>query len=766
MPLYNRLPLQLLKQTAYKYAPSVQAVPHLNVSSEVRDGRRYYQAINDDPQFLLRKEKSVRKSFGPGWYILRFRLFSSDAFEHRSNVYVDYGNGLVESEAVSCVVTGNNLATVVLKLNKRAKYIRFDPVSQQCEFRIDELRLVKVPAYLARHYVARWLTPHRGDLSGLSSSRVLAAIRNEASSQQQHPDSYLLGQHHGVMAQSQKGISYNVWMSNIEAGLIEDYKNKHALPGDMPLVSVIVPVYNAPAELLEQTIESVIEQSYSAWELCIADDASTDDSTVKVLTRYASSHPDKIKVKHLTENGHISAASNAALKMATGEFCLLLDHDDLLHPDAIDCLIRQLSVAPGAKIIYGDEDKVTEDNDRHSPHFKPDWNLDLITSQNYVCHPLMIKKSVLDEIDGFRLGVEGSQDHDLILRASLVVKETSIRHVPLVLYHWRETENSTASNSGAKSYTTDAGILALENYFALQDKPVAVTMGKFPNTYHCKWPVPENAPLVSLIIPTRDGYELVKQCVDSIFKLTTYPNFEIIIVDNQTTCEKTLGLFKRYQSKYQNVSVIRWDAPFNYSAINNYAVAHCNGDVVGLINNDIEVITPEWLDEMVGHALRPDVGCVGAKLYYPNDTVQHAGVILGIGGVAGHSHKYFTKNDPGYFTRLYLTQNLSAVTAAALVVRKDVFEQVGGLNEFDLKVAFNDVDFCLKVREAGYKNVFTPWAELYHHESVSRGQEDSAEKIARFNSEVNYMKNQWGELLNNDPAYNPNLTMQYEDFSM
>ncbi len=338
-------------------------------------------------------------------------------------------------------------------------------------------------------------------------------------------------------------------------------------------------------------------------------------------------------------------------------------------------------------------------------------------------------------------------------------------HIPRVLYHWRTIEGSTALASGEKSYTTDAGIKALRDYFANQQPGVEVDAGLVPNTYRVRYPIPEPAPLVSLLIPTRDRRSLTETAVRSILEKSTYTNFEILILDNGSVEADTLEFFRQIQLEDRRVKVLAYDFPFNYSAINNFGARHARGSVIGLVNNDVEVINPEWLTEMVSQCLRPEIGCVGAKLYYSNDTVQHGGVILGIGGVGGHSHKHFPRHHPGYFSRLLLTQSLSAVTAACLLIRKEIFEHVNGLDEENLHVAFNDVDFCLKVREAGYRNLWTPYAELYHYESISRGAEDSPEKIARFTREVNFMKSKWGKHLEVDPFYSKNLTKDREDFS-
>lgn len=318
--------------------------------------------------------------------------------------------------------------------------------------------------------------------------------------------------------------------------------------------------------------------------------------------------------------------------------------------------------------------------------------------------------------------------------------------------------------SGEKSYTTDAGLKAVSEVFA--DRPdISVVVGPVPNTYRVRYPLPTIPPKVSLLIPTRDGVEILKPCVDALLERTDYPNFEVLILDNQSSCEKTLRYMDEVAAD-SRVRVLRWNFPFNYSSINNFGVQHATGDLIGLVNNDIEPINSDWLCEMVRQAIRPEVGCVGAKLYYPNDTIQHAGVILGIGGVAGHAHKYFDRHADGYFSRLHLVQNMSAVTAACLLVRRSLFEEVGGLDEKNLAVAFNDVDFCLRVRDAGYRNLWTPYAQAYHHESVSRGADDTPEKRQRHNKEAAYMRARWGDALLKDPAYNPNLTLIHEDFSL
>lgn len=532
-----------------------------------------------------------------------------------------------------------------------------------------------------------------------------------------------------------------------------------------PLISVIMPTYNVKPQLLIEAIDSIKKQLYPHWELCVADDASTDPA-IRPLLESLSSNDERIKVIFREKNGHISAASNSALELVTADWVALMDHDDMLPEHALYYVAQTILENPDAGVIYSDEDKIDESGNRFSPHFKSNWNPDLFFSQNYVSHLGVYKRYILEEIGGFRIGVEGSQDQDLLLRCLPYLKNEQIIHIPKVLYHWRMVEGSTALSSGEKSYTTEAGIKSLRDYFKSQNKQVTVTQAAVPNTYHVNYEITEEDPLVSLIIPTRDHLNLVETCVRSILDKSLYRKFEILIIDNGSIEEDTIRFFKTIQNEHACVKVLQYNHPFNYSAINNFGVKYAKGSIVGLINNDIEVISPDWLNNMVGHVIRPEIGCVGAKLYYTDKTLQHGGVILGVGGVANHSHKNYPYGHPGYFARLACVQNLSAVTAACLLVRRDIFEEVKGLDEVNLKVAFNDIDFCLKVRELGYRNLWTPYAELYHHESVSRGAEDTPEKIKRFQQEVSFMERKWGSALVQDPYYSPNLTLQHEDFSL
>ncbi|MGD9888553.1 MAG: glycosyltransferase [Halothiobacillaceae bacterium] len=573
----------------------------------------------------------------------------------------------------------------------------------------------------------------------------------------------------GTKGASSNNALYDNWLRNIEPKTIPSNLEIETIINQFnrkPVLSVVLPTYNTSENHLISCLESVLGQSYPYWQLCIADDASTNPRVSEILLDYAKSDQ-RIRIVLRQQNGHISQASNSALELATGEFVVLLDHDDVLAEHALFYVVKAINDHPQARIFYSDEDKIDEEGRRSNSHFKSDWNPDLFYSQNYVSHLCVYECDLINQVGGFRVGVEGSQDQDLMLRCLPHITAQQIIHIPRVLYHWRMIPGSTAMAFDEKSYTTIAGIKALKDYFE-ENFPVGVQVeeGKLPNTYRVKWPIPTPAPLVSLLIPTRDRKELIETAVRSIIDKTTYSNYEIIILDNGSVEQKTLDWFAAISQIDKRVRVIKYDHPFNYSAINNFGVKNCQGHLIGLINNDIEVISPEWLTEMVGHACRHEIGCVGAKLYYSNNTIQHGGVILGIGGVAGHSHKHYPFGSYGYFSRLFLTQNLSAVTGACLLVRREVYEMVGGLDEVNLTVAFNDVDFCLKVRQAGFRNLWTPYAELYHHESVSRGHEDTREKQIRFRNEFDFMQTKWGIALQVDPFYNPNLTKDREDFSI
>ncbi|UYO94034.1 glycosyltransferase [Pollutimonas sp. M17] len=559
---------------------------------------------------------------------------------------------------------------------------------------------------------------------------------------------------------------YAEWLrryGNIDDALRHDIRKRIKGMPRKPLISILMPVYDPPLDLLDQAIQSVRTQLYQEWELCMADDASKDDSVRQLLARHAREDA-RIKVAYRKQNGHISKASNSALSLATGEFVALLDNDDLLSEHALFHVAQAILDNPAAGLIYSDEDKIDIAGNRTAPYFKPDWNPDLFLSHNMINHLGCYRTGLVKELQGFRPGYEGSQDYDLALRCIETLADYQIVHIPRVLYHWRAVPGSTALSGQAKNYALQAGKRAIDDHFrrcAIDAQAELLDMGM----YRVRYALPQPLPLVSLIIPTRNGLELIRQCIDSITERTRYGNYEILVVDNDSDDPATLDYFAALRED-PRIRVLRDERPFNFSALNNSAARQAQGDYLCLMNNDIEIISPDWLEEMISLAGQPGVGAVGAQLWYPDDTAQHSGIIIGLGGVAGHSHKHLPRNHPGYFGRARLIQTLSAVTAACLLIRKSIYQEVGGLDDANLPIAFNDVDFCLRVAKAGYRNVWTPYAEMYHHESASRGYEDTPQKQARFTKEVDYMKQRWGESLLGDPAYNPNLTICSEDFSL
>ncbi|WP_255631782.1 glycosyltransferase family 2 protein [Caballeronia sp. dw_19] len=527
-----------------------------------------------------------------------------------------------------------------------------------------------------------------------------------------------------------------------------------------PTLSIVMPVYRPNPAWLRAAIESVRAQSYPHWELCIADDGSGEPAVHDLLESFRAGDA-RIKVAYRRDNGGISAASNTALALATGTWIALLDQDDLLAEHAIFWVAHAISEMPHARLVYSDEDKVDDSGARSDPYFKSDWNPDLFYSHNMICHLGVYERALVAEVGGFRPDYDGAQDYDLALRCIERLPASSIHHIPRVLYHWRKHDGSTASDMGAKPYAVDAGRRALEDHFGRRQ--ITARVEPDGGAYRVRYALPAEAPLVSLLIPTRNQVALLRRCVESIMARTRYTNYEIVIVNNGSD-EPSALRYLRDLAAHDRVRVLDDPREFNYSRLNNSAAREARGTILGLINNDIEVINEDWLDEMVSHAVRPEIGAVGARLWYGDETIQHAGVVLGIHDVAGHVHRFLPRGQRGPRDRASVVQSFSAVTGACLVVRKALYDEVGGLNEADLAVTCNDVDFCLRLRDAGYRNIWTPYAELFHHESASRGFDDVREKIERSMRETAYMHNTWGELLRNDPAYNPNLSLDAEDF--
>lgn len=529
-----------------------------------------------------------------------------------------------------------------------------------------------------------------------------------------------------------------------------------------PCFSIAVPLYQTKEKYLREMIESVQAQTYTNWELCLADGSGREHSLQPVAGEYIAKDK-RIKYCLLDSNEGIAGNTNEALKMAEGDFVVLTDHDDLLSPEALYQCAKAVQKEPQTDVIYSDEDKVDMSGKKFfEPHFKSDYNIDLLCTMNYICHLFVVRKDVMERAGLFESCYDGAQDHDFILRCT--EKAEHIVHIPKVLYHWRCHAQSTSENPESKLYAFENGCKAVKAHYDRIGIPAEVEQGPFYGMYrtHYLW---KEQPLVSILIPNKDHVADLKKCMDSIEEKSTYRNFEFIIVENNSTEEETFAYYKEIE-KRDNVRVLYYKEDFNYSRINNFGTKEANGEYVLLLNNDTEMIEPDSIKEMLDVCMRPDVGIVGAKLIFEDNTIQHAGVIIGFGGVAGHAFIGQDRDDNGYFSRIISVQDLSAVTAACLMVRRSVFDEVEGLNE-DFKVAFNDIDFCLKVRKAGYLVVYNPYAQFYHYESKSRGQEDSADKVARFQQEIGLFGERWGELLENgDSYYNPNLTLDKADFSL
>lgn len=524
-----------------------------------------------------------------------------------------------------------------------------------------------------------------------------------------------------------------------------------------PLVSVITPVYNVKSQHLDECIGSVLDQTYPNFELCLWDDSSTSKETLDCLKKWQEKEDKRIKIGFGEKNQHISKASNEALKMSSGEFVVLLDNDDKLAPNALFECVALLNENPKLDFIYSDEDKLDESGKRTEPFFKPDFSPDLFLSMFYTSHLGFYRRKIIDKIFGFRVGFEGSQDYDLVLRFLEETKPEKIAHISKVLYHWRKSESSTAGELGQKAYAKEASLLALRDHLKRQEIEGEVSEGFSPGRFRIKRTIKKEED-VAIIIPFRDKSAILKRCLQSIFKKTTYKKYKIYLINNDSREAETREYLKSL-SQNVKIEILNFPGEFNFSAINNFAVKNIKENLLLFLNNDTEVLNPDWLSEMVSHIERAEVGAVGAKLLFPGNTIQHAGIVLGINGTFGHAFKHLPEESEGYMSQLVVTRNCSAVTGACLLTKKDLFWEVGGFDEKNLKIAFNDVDYCLKIREKGFLIVYTPFATLYHHESLSRIDRENQQ-------EKDFMRKKWGKLIENDPYYNPNLTRKREDFGL
>ncbi|MDD3429320.1 MAG: glycosyltransferase family 2 protein [Oscillospiraceae bacterium] len=525
-----------------------------------------------------------------------------------------------------------------------------------------------------------------------------------------------------------------------------------------PLISICIPLYNTPLRYLEELLDSIFNQTYSKFEVCFADASDNAHNNVKQMIMRRND--DRIRYVSI-ENKDISTNTNAAVTLATGEYLTLADHDDVLSPNAFYELAKA-AAEQKADFIYSDEALFAGNIKRPIVgHFKPDYAPEYLLGCNYICHMAAFKKELFEQVGGFDPACNGSQDHDLFLR--MLENTNRIYHIPKVLYYWRVHEGSTSSGTAAKPYVEQAAMRAIENHLQRTGVKGTVQKGMFPSTYKVNYAI-EQEPLVSILIPTYEHIEDLDKALTSIYEKTDYKNFEVLVIENNSKTQETFDYYKKIETQHSNLRVVYYTGSFNFSAINNFGRKQAKGEYLLLLNNDIEVINGAWLTEMVQLGIQPGVGIVGAMLYYPDDTIQHAGVIVGLGGFAGHSHKYAKRGHSGYMFRLSTVQNLSAVTAACMLVKASVYDEVEGLDEA-FTVAFNDVDFCLRVRNKGYRILFTPYAQLYHYESKSRGLDKKGEAKERFDGERKRLKDRYGDTLTKDPFYNPNLTLDMENFS-
>ena len=558
----------------------------------------------------------------------------------------------------------------------------------------------------------------------------------------------------------EREVEYQEWYEKnkpSEEELARQRKKKWKEP---VTISVLVPAYRTPEAFLRQMIESVLNQTYPYLELCIADGSGKNISVEKVVKEYQA-NDQRVRYQRLEKNEGIAGNTNAAIRMATGDYLALFDHDDLLSPNALFEVASTIE-KDKADVVYTDEDKVTSDLKEHfQPHFKPDFNPDLLCSNNYICHLFVVKRSLALKLGGQDPAYDGAQDYDYIFRCTEEAEK--IVHIAKILYHWRVHQASTADNPTSKMYAFDAGKRAIEAHLQRIGAKAEVSHTKDLGFYRVKYQVQGN-PKVSIVIPNKDEKETLKKCLESIWQKTTYSNYEIILVENNSTTREIRDYYQELDGK-NGVRVVYWDKEFNYSAINNFGISYAKGEYILCLNNDITVISPEWMEELLANCQRPEVGIVGARLYYPDNTIQHAGIVLGMGGCAGSLFVGLARSRGGYLHKAALQQDLSAVTAACFMVKKEAFEKVGGFEE-KLAVAFNDVDFCLKVRHAGYLVVYDPYAELYHHESKTRGYENTEAKKRRFQEEIEYMRCHWMPDILRDPYYNENLSLKASDYSL
>ncbi|MDN3557457.1 glycosyltransferase family 2 protein [Halomonas maura] len=699
-----------------------------------------WQVLSEDAEFHTRRGLPL-----PGWYMIELTA-------ERSITTVASGLCFEAGQRSFCI----DMPLRVGKVTKRLVYVpagvsrlRFRPMNAEGRFRLRHFRMVWVTPAFARDRLIRRLINAHAAYRDLTPQEVEQQLRLAARRQGERWRRVALREYETTFVSLCSQRNYGRWVAELEPRL-EPGELQRVLATLPPTATrVLLPVSAAtPPAALRATLASLREQAVTTWRaVAVASDPARLNERLAELTAWEP---------------RLSVAS--AVQPTPDEWVICMAPGDRLAEGALYQLVTAVQASPGVALVYGDEDRLNDRGERYAPSFKPAWNPDLLLSQPYLGRAVFLRGDVWRQgVSGLDLPVDEAPDAwnqalalRFMARQGARAAERSMR-IGRILYHAADTLPGVPHAHWVSE---------VDRHLRGMGESAEVSPGRLPGSARVRWPLPEPGPLVSLLVPTRDGVEILRPCVDAILERTAYRHFELLILDNQSRCPETLAYMDEVARRDARVRVLRWDHPFNYSAINNFGAAQAKGSLIGLINNDVEPIDGEWLSEMVSQACRPEIGCVGAKLYYPNGTIQHAGVILGLGGVAGHAHRFFQRDEDGYGGRLKVVQNLSAVTAACLLLRKETFEAVGGLNEADLAVAYNDVDLCLKVRAAGYRNLWTPYAELYHHESISRGADDTPKKRARALREADYMRRTWGKALDNDPAYNPNLTLVHEDFSL
>ena len=700
------------------------------------------------PQYHIEEERIDRENG-----IVSLRGWAAADLPVRIRVYDD------RRQKLSCEVKRSARIDVV---DMFSEY----PLEKRCGFSLD-----------LKGYQGRWLYLVMGTKDGRKAVYRVGTGRREelegkALKYTKKGMDYLKG--HGALALAEKiytkvmdrdehAIDYNKWLS-YHLPTEEALAKQRERTFDQKIVfSIVVPLYRTKPEYLREMVDSVKQQTYPEWELCLSDGSGKDSPLLQLLEELKAEDP-RIRVVRHSQALQISENTNAAIEIASGDYLVFMDHDDLLPSHALYECAALITEHPETEVIYSDEDKTSLYGNRYfQPHFKPDFNPDLLCSVNYISHLFVVKKTLQEQVGLLRKEFDGSQDYDFILRCT--EQTDRIRHIPKILYHWRCHEDSTSENPESKLYAFEAGRRAIQAHYDRMEIRAEVVQGEQLGIYRTRFLRPYD-PLVSVIIPNMDHVEDLKRCISSIEEKSTYRNIEYIIVENNSREPETFAYYQKLQEENDKVQVVTREGSFNFSALNNYGASFAKGEYLLLLNNDTMVINADWLEELLGYGMRPDVGIVGARLYYGDDTIQHAGVVLGLGGMAGHCFVQFPKYDPGYFSRILTAQDYSAVTAACMLVRRSVFEEVNGMTE-ELAVAFNDVDFCLKVREAGYLVVYNPYVELYHFESKSRGLEDTPEKLERFHKEIAALERRWpGIFQTPDPYYNPNLTLKTQDFAL